>query len=689
MLRVFFRAGFKRLCRVILSMLLVLTLVFGIIPGVYTEHGLLGKIDSGLMSKFKIGIGNIDKVYAESETVWFQMAGEQVGHATITQIGNKVVCDVYFKPENNWGPGNHNKVEHNTAKAELVSSNAHQFDNGWTGLSKVPGLDEHWKWEATIPQNPQNQPSYANLTISLTAQVSEWSNSGGYWHWNGAHYETTTQSLSLRLNKIYPEETLEIRGFDADTTQTMYSENRRISGNPSSSNYVYKKDFPVTHIYLGYNTLPAGHAEQKTKIESTNTYAIFYGKGSTQYINFIYAKHKPHLSIQKTPDKSTASAGSTVRYTVTVTNSGNYDWQEIMVKDEMAIPDSNYLDLQLDPSSTIKKGDNVVITPTHKWALIKDFKRGEVAKFIFTIKIPDGTPDGSHVKNTAIAEKFGWPEKDKVKAEAQVLVMGSGGSGGSGDDIAVEKKSDKDGAAKGDTVNYTVKITNKGSKDLQDVKVEDSMTAQGVKLAQKLPKTNMTVTENADGSATIATLKKGETVEFVYSYTIPAAAAVGDKIKNTAKVTDKEGKVYKADHDVNVLKADSELTVTKVSDKLLVEAGTVVEYTLRVKNTGKNELKNVAISDDMSGVPNANFLTFVLDPGETTEDSTPANITLNAGNRSAVIKSLKVNKAAVFKYKVRIPDTAAPGEAFTNTAAAQADDGTKAIAKHAVRAKAK
>ena len=169
-------------------------------------------------------------------------------------------------------------------------------------------------------------------------------------------------------------------------------------------------------------------------------------------------------------------------------------------------------------------------------------------------------------------------------------------------------------------------------------------------------------------------------------YTVPASAAVGSKIENTAKAIDPKNKEYIVTKEVEVV-GTPKLAVKKTVDKSIVEAGDIVTYTLSVKNSGETDLANVDINDVMPGVDPANFIDFNLDPSSTA-DQTPGNITIKANKRGADIVSLKKGKEAKFTYKVKIPVNSPVGKEWDNTAKAKAADGTTAQDSSKVTVKA-
>ena len=139
----------------------------------------------------------------------------------------------------------------------------------------------------------------------------------------------------------------------------------------------------------------------------------------------------------KSVDKSTAKVGDTLTYTITLTNNGNADGT-VTVTDEI-------------PTGTRIKDENTTgynkETNTMTWSNVEVKANGETATLTLEVVVKDNTTDT--VKNVAKIDNKEIPEKPETKVA----------------NITGTKTVDKTEAKVGDTLTYTIKLTNSGNGD--------------------------------------------------------------------------------------------------------------------------------------------------------------------------------------------------------------------------------
>ena len=164
-------------------------------------------------------------------------------------------------------------------------------------------------------------------------------------------------------------------------------------------------------------------------------------------------------------------------------------------------------------------------------------------------------------------------------------------------------------ASLGETINYTITVTNDGNVSYTGVKVVDDLA--GLKINED---TRYTV--NEDGTVTVGDLAVGETVVITASYVVTSddikaghvlntVTATGDSIddpKNPDKPKTPEGKDEEDDETDDL---DTTLTVVKTSDVAegtTVGLGETINYTITVKNDGNVPYTGVKVVDDLAGL---------------------------------------------------------------------------------------
>ncbi|MBB6690382.1 DUF11 domain-containing protein [Cohnella xylanilytica] len=268
----------------------------------------------------------------------------------------------------------------------------------------------------------------------------------------------------------------------------------------------------------------------------------------------------PSLLVHKLPDRNTAAPGDTVTYTLTVTNL-------------LGVPQTNVVltDTLLGLSETIASlPANATITRT------------------VTFVVPADAAVGSVIRNTFIASSDLSPPAETI---AEVTVQAPPGLS-----LRIRKLPDRNAAAPGETVAYTLTVTN-----LLDI-----------------PQTNVVLSDPLLGlSETIASLPANATITRTVTFVVPADAAIGSAVVNTFTAASDQTPAVETIAEVIVRTAPvatTTLAVRKRLDRSDAEPGETIRYTVEVANTGENPATDVVVRDSLTGeqrtIP-------VIAPGET------------------------------------------------------------------------
>ncbi|UCD25368.1 MAG: DUF11 domain-containing protein, partial [Gemmatimonadota bacterium] len=225
------------------------------------------------------------------------------------------------------------------------------------------------------------------------------------------------------------------------------------------------------------------------------------------------------LAVSKAVDNSTPVEGDTIIYTVSVTNGGPIDASGVIVTD-------------LLPSGLTFAGDDAAASGTFYdsatgiWT-VGPLANGQSATLNITATVDVGT-GGSTLTNTASVTASDQP--DPVVGNNSAAINLTVVAPGTDADLAVTKSVDNAAPNEGDTILYTVTVTNNGPSD-----------ATGVTLSDVLPAGVSYVSDDAGGSYSggvwaVGSLVNAASATLNITATVDAGTA-GSTITNTASVS--------------------------------------------------------------------------------------------------------------------------------------------------------
>lgn len=297
------------------------------------------------------------------------------------------------------------------------------------------------------------------------------------------------------------------------------------------------------------------------------------------------------LGVFKTgPD--TASAGSQVTYTVTAINNGPNDASGVTLDDVAEGMTFVSATQTSGPAFSCDSPD-----PDAAQCIIAELGAGQSATFDFVFEIDPGTPPGTVFTNVAsISASTFDPNEENNSAVAVTGVPNPVG------DLSVTK-SGPSSAPPGGNVVYTLTLTNLGPSAATDVELNDTlpddMTFVSFVEQNDAAMSCTTPVIGAGGTVTCtaATMPAGQSLTFTLTTNIPGPTPSGTTYQNTVSVTSSNDP-----NEENNL-ASTLLTVSSVDvaiDKngpAGVNAGTNINYTLTVTNTGSDTATNVTLAD--------------------------------------------------------------------------------------------
>ena len=345
-----------------------------------------------------------------------------------------------------------------------------------------------------------------------------------------------------------------------------------------------------------YTVTESNYDVEGYSVETTgnDTATVTAGQTATANLTNTYTKQVPGLEVTKTLDKVNGAdydsgmvkVGDVLTYTITVENTGNTTLTNIDVSDTLTIAGTtSALSLYGDEDCT---GDAV----TSITSMAPGTSQTLYAKY--TVLATDA---GKEITNSATAEVTDGP-RDTPDDPPKVTVENPA--------LSVIKEVDKGSVKVGDTINYTITVTNTGNVDLTDVKITDTFTGNGTLNTNTLPDG----VQYENRVFTIANLPvDSDPVTINVSYTAVEADAVTGTIINSAESdldNDKSDDqvtttVTEADNPAISITKTASVNGVELTEGDTVDVGDTITYTLKVENTGNTSFDTVTVSDSMWG----------------------------------------------------------------------------------------
>ena len=311
-----------------------------------------------------------------------------------------------------------------------------------------------------------------------------------------------------------------------------------------------------------------------------------------------------NITGKKEVNTSEAKVGDTLTYTITLTNSGNATGT-VTVTDEI-------------PTGTRIKDENTTgynkETNTMTWSNV-EVKAGKSVELTLEVEVKDDTTDT--VKNVAKIDNKEIPEKPETKVA----------------NITGTKTVDKTEAKVGDTLTYTIALTNNGNAD-GTVTVTDEIPTGTTLVADSITANGSYNEENKTITWTDVKVEAGKTAEVSFKATINSDTKTS--VTNKAVI---DGNKPTEEVETKV----ANITGAKSVDKSTAKVGDTLTYTIELTNSGNGDGK-VTVTDE---IPTGTTLV---------ADSITANGSYNEENKTITWTDVKVEagKTAEVSFKATI-----------------------------------
>jgi len=297
----------------------------------------------------------------------------------------------------------------------------------------------------------------------------------------------------------------------------------------------------------------------------------------------------PAATIDKTVNVNTpVAAGSTVIYTLTVTNTGNVPLSNLVVTDNV----NSNLDLVSvsHPATAVNRSN---ISNNLVDILLATLNPGEIATITVTVFIPYTAPFGDITNVARVQGPTDPPHPDIDEEDEETITISQTPR------IALEKDVTPNPAPAGSTITYTITVRNTGNQDLTGLIITDVIDSRLTDVAvnrDALPVGAVDLTVGNHVEVRVPTLNIGGTVVITITAFVPAT--VSGVIDNTATVTTTQNVSDSDDASVTISGAPNAEVVKSVSPAQ-VQSGEIVTYTIRVYNTGNVPIWSLTVTDEV------------------------------------------------------------------------------------------
>lgn len=331
------------------------------------------------------------------------------------------------------------------------------------------------------------------------------------------------------------------------------------------------------------------------------------------------------VGVQKTgPDA--APAGADVAYTITVTNAGPNNAQNVELDD--TLPGTmTFVSMTQDSGPTFNCSGTTTVICT-----IGTLPVGLAATFTLTVNIPANTSPGTTFTNTASVKSDIDPFSDNDSSSAFLTVSNA--------ELAVTKSGPATATA-GQTIPYTITATNNGPDTAVNVLLTDILPA-GTTLSSFIQNTGPTFGCSAPlpGNSgtitcTINSMGSGASATFSLVLNIDTTFPDGGTLTNTANFSSDNG-----DSNPNNNTSSTSATVTGVTDIAVtktapatIDAGTNLSWTITVQNLGANAALNTQLTDTIPA--GTTFVSFNQNNGPAFSCSGTTTITCSSASFAA------------------------------------------------------
>ena len=434
-------------------------------------------------------------------------------------------------------------------------------------------------------------------------------------------------TLGSRTEEIRPQ-ALTIVDFLGDQRPDIaVAESER--GQVSIISNLGNRDFKVDRVFtnmLGPEAVEAGRIDANNSVDlaSTTLYRPPGPAADRPESSFggasLNLNREVDLSISKIADRTVSFPGGEVGYVIIVRNDGPNDVQNARVQDNLP-PEASIVEF-----TSTTTGGVTGNTPQGTGPAIDDVvSMAAGSEIVYRIQAIVATSAVGTVANDAtvvLLDDLDESNLDNNSARASVQILPTA-------DLAITKSASRETVIAGQSVSYTLEVTNRGPSTATNVVVTDELPrADGLVITPSVPSRGQLQVDEATLTWNVGSLPVDATASLVITINVSPAAIEGELV-NEARVIGSERDLVLTNSSARVttsVRRLVDLEVTKVADTDEVIAGESFRFTVTVTNNGPSDASGVALSDELLDIRLSEFTSLgdiSVEPGTTFDSGSP------------------------------------------------------------------
>ncbi|GAB3938679.1 hypothetical protein GCM10027614_19210 [Micromonospora vulcania] len=318
-----------------------------------------------------------------------------------------------------------------------------------------------------------------------------------------------------------------------------------------------------------------------------------YGQQATQPVTLVITTGP--LVVMKTANVSTAAAGATVNYTISVTNTGTAALSGLTITDPLGgvLDDATY-----NADATATSGTVSFVSPTLSWT--GNLAAGAAATITYSVTVATPPTGDLVLTNTVKSPPSGNCATGSVDARCTASVPISA--------LTIVKTANRTTATPGDVVSYTITVTNTGQAAYPAATFTDAM---GAALDDAVYNADAAATTGAASFSSpnltwTGILAVGASATITYTMTVRAPDP-GDKVMtNTVSSGSLGSNCPAAANDarctVTVTVLVPGLVLTNTASSSNTTPNSTVGYTVTITNSGQTAYTGISVATSLAGV---------------------------------------------------------------------------------------